>query len=320
MARPAVRMDRRDAREVQRDRVRTRARDRRHRGRTDVSRGCLVPGGPQGRRPREGFGDGERRLLSLPRRRPGRGRRRGDGLDPSRRLDPRRRGPRGRRGSRDERRRHRPPSLPPLTAVDDLHRRVERGYDAIAHRYAQFIRANRGPETYFRSFLDRIVGRIRKGGRVLDLGCGAGLVSAELVARARVIALDRSAVQLSLSRANVPDAVLVRADIAEVAFRPGSFDAVVAFWTLIHVDRDRHGSVLARVHEWLRPGGLFAATLGTTNSPEDVEEDFFGAPMSWSHFDAPTSRRLVRDAGFEIEQADEVFDEGEMALWMIATA
>ena len=37
--------------------------------------------------------------------------------------------------------------------MDDLHRRVERGYDAIARRYADVARANRGPETYFRTCL-----------------------------------------------------------------------------------------------------------------------------------------------------------------------
>jgi len=204
--------------------------------------------------------------------------------------------------------------------VDELHRRVERGYDAIARTYADHIRSNRGPETYFRSFLDRILARVPPGGRVLDLGCGAGLVSAELARRGRVVGLDRSAVQLSLTRANAPQSALVRADIAEAAFRPRSFDAIVAFWTLIHVQRDRHPAVLARIHEWLRPPGVFAATLGTSDSPGDIEEDFFGAPMSWSHFDAETNRRLMADAGFDVEQADEVFDEGEWALWVIATA
>ena len=204
--------------------------------------------------------------------------------------------------------------------MDDLHRRVERGYDAIAERYADHLRANRGTETYFRSFLDRVIGRIPQGGRVLDLGCGAGLISSELTRAAGVIALDRSAAQLSLARADAPDASLVRGDIAEVAFRTGSFDAVVAFWTLIHVRRDLHSEVLTRIHDWLRPGGMLAATLGTSDSPEDVEEDFFGAPMSWSHFDADTSRRLLSEAGFDIEQAGEIFDEGEMALWVIATA
>ena len=54
---------------------------------------------------------------------------------------------------------------------------VEPGYDAIAERYADAIRAGRGPETYFRSFLTRVLERIPRGGTVLDLGCGAGFLS-----------------------------------------------------------------------------------------------------------------------------------------------
>jgi hypothetical protein len=77
--------------------------------------------------------------------------------------------------------------------------------------------------------------------------------------------------------------------------------------------------VLAGIHEWLRPGGTFAATLGTSDSPEDLE-DFFGTSMSFSHFDTPTNRHLLAEAGFRVEQADEIFDEGETSLWVVATA
>jgi cyclopropane fatty-acyl-phospholipid synthase-like methyltransferase len=203
--------------------------------------------------------------------------------------------------------------------VDDLHRRVERGYDAIADRYDLVIRANRGPETYFRSFLDGILARIPPNGRVLDMGCGAGSITYELARRARVVGLDRSAVQLALARDAAPNALLMRADMAEVQFTHGSFDAIVAFWTLIHVRRDRHRSVFAHIHDWLKPGGFLAGTLGTSDSPEDVDDDFFGSPMYWSHFDAETTRRMLQDAGFELEQAETIADEGEQALWVIAT-
>jgi hypothetical protein len=40
---------------------------------------------------------------------------------------------------------------------DDPRNIVESGYDAIAGRYAEAIRAGRGPETYFRSFLARVI-------------------------------------------------------------------------------------------------------------------------------------------------------------------
>jgi SAM-dependent methyltransferase len=203
---------------------------------------------------------------------------------------------------------------------DDPRDIVESGYDAIADRCAEAIRAGRGPETYFRSFLARVLELIPVGGTVLDLGCGAGLVTADLTTRARVVGVDISLAQLELARRNAPAARFVRADMVDLAFAPGSFDAVVAFWTLIHVPRVFHASLLEGVHTWLRSGGLFAGTLGSGDNPADHVPDFHGAPMDWSHFDAENNRRLLREAGFDVLQADEIEDEGETPLWVVARA
>ena len=139
---------------------------------------------------------------------------------------------------------------------EEPRRIVESGYDAIAERYANAIRRGRGPQTFFRRFLGRVLELIPDGGRVLDLGCGAGLIAAELATRARVIAVDISAGQLELASTNAPAATFVRADMTEVAFAPRSFDAVVAFWTLIHVRRELNAGILGRIHGWLRPRRL----------------------------------------------------------------
>jgi hypothetical protein len=76
--------------------------------------------------------------------------------------------------------------------------------------------------------------------------------------------------------------------MTDVAIEPRSFDAVVAFWTLIHVRRELHAGILGRIHGWLRPGGFLAGTFGSGDNPAQVEERFYGAPMYWSHFDADT--------------------------------
>jgi hypothetical protein len=85
----------------------------------------------------------------------------------------------------------------------------------------------------------------------------------------------------------------------------------VAFWTLIHVPRVAHPSLLAMIHAWLKPGGLFAGTLGRGDNPAELVPDFYGASMYWSHFDAETNRTLLREAGFDVLEADEIEDEGE---------
>jgi hypothetical protein len=68
--------------------------------------------------------------------------------------------------------------------------------------------------------------------------------------------------------------------MTDVAFAPRSFDAVVAFWTLIHVPRAFHPALFARIHGWVRPGGVFAGTLGSGDNPAEHVQDFYGAPMT----------------------------------------
>jgi hypothetical protein len=41
---------------------------------------------------------------------------------------------------------------------------------------------------------------------------------------------------------------------------------------------------------------------------EDVESDFFGSPMYWSHFDEATNRRMLKEVGFLEEWSDLVPD------------
>jgi SAM-dependent methyltransferase len=204
--------------------------------------------------------------------------------------------------------------------VDNPHIVVASGYDRIACRYAAEVADARAGDTYYRRFLDRCLGLIPEGGRVLDLGCGAGLISADIARRARVVGVDISPMQVSLARGRVPSASFVLADMAQLDFRAGSFDALAAFWSVIHVRRDLHIALFKRMHAWLRPGALLFGTFGSGDNPDERQADFLGTPMYWSHFDAETNRHLIAAAGFDLVQADVVEDRGEQHLWVVATA
>jgi ubiquinone/menaquinone biosynthesis C-methylase UbiE len=206
-------------------------------------------------------------------------------------------------------------------ATPDAHRVVAAGFDAIASAYDEASLEFRTPDSFYRRFVDGCVGRLPAGGgTVLDLGCGAGIVAEDLATRAHVIGVDLSSEQLRLARERVPSAALVLADASRFELREATLDAVAAFWSIIHVRRERHAELFARIRSWLRPGGLFFGTLGSGDNPDERDEDFFGAPMTWSHFDADTNRRLLVEAGFELEFADVVEDMDERHLWVIARA
>lgn len=188
---------------------------------------------------------------------------------------------------------------------------VAAGYDRMARRYLAW---SAGGATRL-LWLGRLLAALPEGSDVLELGCGAGEpVTRRLAERHRVIALDVSAVQLELAARHAPSAQLIHADMTEVSFAAGSFDAVVAFYAVTHVPRERHADLLARIFGWLRPGGVALLTMGAGDEPGAVEEDWLGVPMFFSHFDAPTNRSLVRRAGFRIEDADVIEDDEDGAL------
>ena len=90
-----------------------------------------------------------------------------------------------------------------------------------------------------------------------------------------------------------------------LSFPPASFDAVVAFYSIIHVPREEQPGLFRDIAGCLKSGGLFLAALGAADVVEDVQPDWMGAPMYWSHFDGPTNQRLVQEAGLHIVRATE---------------
>jgi len=173
--------------------------------------------------------------------------------------------------------------------------------------------------------LEDLASLLPSGAAVLDLGCGAGVpVTRWLADRSfAVTGVDVSARQLDLARKNVPAGTFLKADMTELTFAPESFDAAVAFHSIIHVPRAEHLALLESIHRWLRPEGVFLATMSVSEN-EGREEDWegWGAPMVWSHYDGEANVAMLRGVGFEIQYAEPKTGPGtgdaETWLWVLA--
>ncbi len=176
----------------------------------------------------------------------------------------------------------------------DYRQLVAEGYDRCAPAYSDA--RSRDSE----AALAPIIDRLPAASCVLDLGCGAGVPVARTLSRLYdVIGADISASMLHLARVQAPEAALVRADMATVAFAADSFDAVVSFYAIFHLPREEHEPLLRRIHGWLRPGGLLLATLAMTDEPAYTEE-FFGVEMYWSNYGLDAYPPMLKRAGFEV--------------------
>jgi SAM-dependent methyltransferase len=203
--------------------------------------------------------------------------------------------------------------------LDVRKRTVQAGYDELSNRFGEWGAGVEGDP--WARFVDELASRLPRGAHVLDLGCGNGEKLARLSGRFELTGVDLSEQQLRLARAAVPEAELLHADFAELDLPPGELDAVTALYSMVHVPRDEHPALLARIRGWLRPGGLFLASLSHLGGPDRVDE-WLGVDMFFSGFDAETNGRLVQEAGFELLVDELVWmrePESEVAfLWVLA--
>ncbi|HEX8316767.1 class I SAM-dependent methyltransferase [Longimicrobium sp.] len=198
---------------------------------------------------------------------------------------------------------------------------VAAGYEEVAERHAEWAAGTRVGERI--EYASRVLAWLAPGSTILDVGCGAAGVSTRMLAAPhRLVGLDLAWSNLELARRNVPAAAFVQADMGEVSFRPASFDAVVAFYSIFHLPRAEHGPLLSSIAGWLKPGGLLAAAFGTRDVAEGVEDDWLGVRMFSSSHPPETTVRLVRDAGLRVIDAQiRTEDEDGVPvpfLWVLA--
>lgn len=103
---------------------------------------------------------------------------------------------------------------------------------------------------------------IASGQRALDVGCGPGALTAELVRRLgaeAVSAVDPSAPFVAAVRARHPGVTVLEASAEDLPFEDASFDATVA-QLVVHFMSDPAGG-LAEMRRVTRPGGVVAACV-----------------------------------------------------------
>lgn len=156
--------------------------------------------------------------------------------------------------------------------------------------------------------------RYKSGGSILDLGCSSGGFLTSLKSPSwKLYGIEMSDSVAEKAAAKCGAEVFV-GDILDAPFAPGSFDAITCFHVFEHLYHPRE--VLAKVAEWLKPGGVFYTMMPNIDS---AGCHIFGSywyalelPRHLYHFSPASLRKMATSVGLEeasLETHREVFIE-----------
>lgn len=138
---------------------------------------------------------------------------------------------------------------------------------------------------------------------IADVGCGPGHVAgwfAEL--GVSVVGIDLSARMVELGRRDHPEVEFRQGDLLDLPARDGEFGAVVALYSIIHLEPSELPRAFAEVHRVLRPSGLFLASFHIGTEVRHFAE-WWGheVDVDFRFFEPADVAAALEDAGLAVE-------------------
>ncbi|KAK0704578.1 S-adenosyl-L-methionine-dependent methyltransferase [Lasiosphaeris hirsuta] len=221
----------------------------------------------------------------------------------------------------------------------DLKARLKASYDAIAPAYNAWSSVHNSLRL---RYLSKLLALLPPNDSpspplaVLELGCGAGTpVTETLVASPggqsfHVTANDLSSTQIALGQAHLAShadrVTWLQGDMMTLEFADGSFDAIVALYSVIHLPREEQDVLIGRIAKWLKPGGVVLVNFAAEDMEAAILEKWLAEEgwMFWSGWGAEATLEKIRGGtGLEVVVEDVIKEEeGADAafLWVIAKA
>jgi SAM-dependent methyltransferase len=171
-------------------------------------------------------------------------------------------------------------------------------YDAAAPTYARLFRDALRDRPLDRAMLTAFAEVVGTGGRVADLGCGPGDVTARLAELGlEAFGVDASPAMIELARQAHPG---LRFDVGTMeapAIADGALGGVLSRWSLIHTPPPEVPAILAEFHRVLAPGGHLLVGFSASEGPSHPTQVFDHAVAPAYRWSPDHLAALLREAG-----------------------
>ena len=178
---------------------------------------------------------------------------------------------------------------------------LEASYDRVAEQYADEFFRELETKPFDRELLDAFAESVRGRGEVCEIGCGPGHIARYLRDRgATMSGIDLSREMVKSAQRLNPDISFQQGNMLALNLPNSSLAAIVSFYAIIHIERDKVTRALQEMNRVLQPGG---SLLISFHGGEGVlhRDEWYDKPISIevTLFGSDEMSGYLESAGFE---------------------
>ncbi len=181
-----------------------------------------------------------------------------------------------------------------MVQKDDVNKKT---YNAIADIYVEEADLDHEDKSYIDSFLENVAGN-----KILDLGCGPGILSKYLSDLGYdVTGVDFAEQMISIARGIAPDAKFIVSDVASLEL-DDKFDGIVLAHFLIHFSKDENIQILNKLHTLMNPEASLFIQFSANLTPgiQDEPLDDTGELKMWRYsYDEGSMLELLDNCNYD---------------------
>lgn len=189
----------------------------------------------------------------------------------------------------------------------DINKIIEDGYNKIAESYSTG-RIAKKEKNY--KYFDNLISYFPKTGKLLDLGCGGGIPASSYFYEKGfdITGVDISSEMIKLAKQNIPNGNFFVSDMLECNFPSEEFDIIISTFAIIHIPQHKQKELFEKIFSWLKKDGVAYLVLGYNHLKEEIDDNWRGVKMFWSHFSSDEYKIILKETGFKIlwEEIEEI--------------
>lgn len=184
---------------------------------------------------------------------------------------------------------------------------LQDSYDRVADEYAERIFNELEHKPLDRALLDRLIAEVGALGPICDLGCGPGQIARYLHTHgASALGVDLSPRMAALAHELTPGVPFQQGDMLALNVADAAWGGIAAFYSIIHIPRERVADALREMRRALRPGGRLLLAF---HSGRQVihRDEWWGQTVSidFIFFEPGDVQGYLREAGLIVEECIE---------------